>query len=147
MSNKNIDLKWAIVSEKTIVDERTNQVSLIGVAEELLITLDKKTIPKDAKTIPFGINLTGYWERQEFSKEEDFSFIVKYIHETNKEELIQTIPLKFQKNMRRMRSIVLVNNIPLSKKSGETRLVIEYIRGGKKIIYYIPLLIKVEINE
>lgn len=125
MKQTNVKSIWAILCQESSIDAGTNNVSLFKILEEITFglnmeELDKlKNNPKFDPTkpivLPFSSQLVILWKN--LSKNESFEFPVKIILKDPNEIILQEISnnFLFQKGKERLRTVISINGIPLTK--------------------------------
>ncbi|MFH1946946.1 MAG: hypothetical protein ABIJ23_02190 [Candidatus Magasanikbacteria bacterium] len=128
MKQINIKSIWAVLCQESSIDNNTNNISLFKILEEIkfglkIEELDKlKNNPKFDPTkpivLPFSSQLVILWKN--LSSITNLEFPVKITLKDPNGTEIQEIPnnFAFQEGKERMRTVISINGIPLTK-SGE----------------------------
>lgn len=116
---------WAILCQESSVDANTNNVSLFKILEEIKFRLNTEELeklknnPKFDSTkpivLPFSLQLVILWKN--LSTKTNFEFPVKIVLKDPDEKILQEIPnnFLFQEGKERLRTIISINGIPLTK--------------------------------
>ena len=128
MKKINVKPIWSILCQESSVDTNTNNVSLFKILEEIKFTIrmedfDKlnnhpKFDPSKPIALPFASQLVILWKN--LSSKSNFKFPMKLILKDPDKKIIQEILNKFEfkEGKERLRSMININGIPLTK-SGE----------------------------
>ncbi len=125
MKQTNVKSIWAILCQESSVDAGTNNVSLFKILEEITFGLNMEELdklknnpkfdPTKPITLPFSSQLVILWKN--LSKNENFEFPVKIIFKDPNEKILQEISnnFLFQEGKERLRTVISINGIPLTK--------------------------------
>jgi len=158
MKQINVKPIWSILCQESSIDANTNNVSLFKVLEEIkfelkIEELDKiKDNPKFDPTkpiiLPFILQLVILWKN--LSEEPNLKFPVKILLTDPNKKNIQEIShnFEFQKGKERLRSVIKINGIPLTK-SGEYvySIFTKQNSDGFKEVGSIPLKITIDLKK
>ena len=120
------NLDWVVVSKDTVVDNQTNSLSIINIIEELTLTGER---PKTDFKIPVQIKAIIMWRKNSPEKADSKIMFGMSFIDPNKKTLSRAdFVLKFEKNKKRVRSIV---NIPDFQVTSEGIYTLEITGDGK----------------
>lgn len=110
---------WSILSESSVIDQDTNNVSLINIVEELQVTLPKGKVlsaSNNVNLVSMKCELVSLWKSLEVGKEHVMEIKVSLYDPSNKQVLNEEPALKlhFQKGIERFRSRVRFDALPIT---------------------------------
>jgi len=116
---------WTILCSQSVIDQDTNNVSLVNVIEK--IVLMKSQLPQDAdlKKVAFNISLEliSLFKRTDFKKELEYDVRIVLLDEKKKEVTKTDTNFTFPKDKNRIRHRLKFDSIPFLHE-GEYEFVI-----------------------
>jgi hypothetical protein len=144
--------RYSLLCQKTIIDSKTNNLSLIDIIEEIKLFVDKKNY-KDVYgeefgkgsnfEVPISFELVSAWLNNKRSKSIDL--IIKFVSPSGKRMLEHKPYFRVDEKKHVVRSSLKINGLKLEQKSGEYNFVIHYRDNNKakyKVVEKIPIQIK-----
>lgn len=128
MKKNNVQPIWSILCQESSIDSGSNNISLFKVLEEIKFSINTKDLdnlknnpkfdPKKPIVLPFPAQMVILWKN--LSNKPTFTFPIKIILKDPDAKIIQEIKneFKFQDGKERLRSIISIEAIPVTK-SGE----------------------------
>lgn len=147
---------WALICNNVSVDQKTNQISIFNVIEDLVFS-NKKLSPEEKMTkktfdfekptkVPQNYNLVVYMERDTFFDEENFDPFLRmdFCDPDDKTLGSNESPIKFEDGKKRLRIIASFDSVVLTK-SGIYKFNI-YSKSSKKESYKKGETIKIDVK-
>ncbi len=103
---------WSVLCYKGAIHERTNQISLLDVIEQITIVPQEK-LPEELKAVPLKVNmeLVSLWIRSDLSVPESLSCRVRLVAPEGSKHYAKVLQLDL-KNYVRGRSTIQFDDIP-----------------------------------
>lgn len=123
-----VEIIWSVLCQESSIDDRSNNISLFKVLEQLKLNVGTKELdklkdnpnfdPKKPIFLPFPFQLVILWKN--LTSELDLEIPVKIVLKDPHKKIIQEEEnnFLFKKGKKRLRTIVSMKGIPLTK-SGE----------------------------
>jgi hypothetical protein len=130
---------WTVLCSQSIYDSETNNVTLVGILEQL-------NFPKDVPfpiSLPLQLDLVSLWSRSPKNKPTQGIVRLTFINPSNEKENPITLPIDLSKSERH-RSRFRIVGLPI-KRAGYHSFIVEFQEKGRSTwerAAQIPLSIK-----
>jgi len=140
---------WSVLCKKTVIDQETNNISLLESLEELKFEIRDSKLKGKAINIPFDFELVSYWIKDDSSTSKFDSLIELY---DSKKRKIAAFPgkINFPKDKKRLRTRLKIQGIGITENYGTYvfKVSVKREKDSKySVVSEIPLDIKVEFKE
>ena len=142
---KQIKYLKSMICSRVIVDNQTNNISLIDVIEDLTFQIDQKSISEKPIPFPIRFDLVSFWKKEKGESDESIDFQIKIVDPKNKETTSYRANFVFPADMESMRYILKIMGF-LVTISGVYKFIISYKTDDKeyKIVDEIPISVNIK---
>lgn len=143
---------WSVLCQKSIVDQQTNNVSLLDVFEalELEITPAQNTMTSSNPefNVPVQYEIISLLSKEKADpKDTQYSIRITLINPGGEKKILVDRELPFLANKRRMRSINQIRGLPINK-SGDYHFVVAIKQDERfQEVADLPLEVKLNLNN
>jgi len=138
--------RWSIVCQKSIVDKNDNNMSLIGVLEQLSFSIPNNISFEKEFVLPVVFDVVSFWDNDLLTKG-DLDYWIE-IFSPNKKKIFENKPeFEVDHNKPRTRTILTIGGFKTLPLSGVYKIVVKQkndVTGKYKKVSEIPLNIKIE---
>lgn len=140
---------WSILCQRSIIDQRSNNISLIDVLEQLNINVSPEQVAKESEegiVIPINFDIVSLWTKDgEENKVANFEVVVEFDDPRGKELKSFTKSIEVAQNYQRMRTQMRIERLQIFESG--IHMVRVSIKEGKQekktqIVAELPLQIK-----
>lgn len=158
MQQINVKPIWAVLCQEASVDKNTNNISLFKVVEQLQFGIkmedldklkgDPKFDPTKPIAFPFAMQLVILWKN--LINNSAFEFTVKISLKDPNANIIDEMSavFKFENGKDRLRTIVSINRIPVTKSGDYTySIMMKKNKDDFEEVYSIPVRIDLDLKR
>lgn len=148
--NQDVDLVWAVLCEKSIVDGQSNQISLINVVESLSVGIqpkDNQEFPDNPKfNIPINYEIVTFW-MNEGGKENSFDMMIRLIDPDGKELDTMKRTVEVKEGQIHIKFRMRINGFP-ANKSGKYFVEVAKSKGVEfETMTRIPMMVNLDLKK
>jgi len=145
---KNIKHIWGIFCRNSVIDQQTNNISLMESLEEMEFRIPQNLMDKKIQ-IPLTSDIVNYWTNIGNDTSKDAEYKVE-IFDSKKEKLFEANgALKFPSGKDRLRTITRLDRMVISEKSGYYKIKTSLKKDKKskfQTVSEIPFKVKVALD-
>ncbi|HZJ41395.1 MAG TPA: hypothetical protein VFD16_03995 [Candidatus Saccharimonadales bacterium] len=138
---------WSILCTRSIIDQRTNALSLIDCVDELTITFSKlEEMSAASKNIPIILEVVSLWHDEAKESERTLAYVIEIVDPQGKKVGEFKNEAKIEAGKTRLRAITGINGLQLTTEGRYLVKILLQETNELKLISEIPIDVRFLLN-